>query len=49
MGLPWETLLLQISLLEWILFLQKGLPGQILLALTHFVGWTLIVLTELLF
>ena len=48
-GLPWERLLQQISLLEWILFVQKGLPGQILLALTHFVGWTLIALRELLF
>ena len=31
-GLLWQTLLLQIGLLEWILFLQTVLPKQILLA-----------------
>ena len=40
-------MLLQIGLLERTWFLQTGLPKQILLGLTDFVGWTLIVLTEL--
>ena len=46
--LLWQTLFLQIGLLERMLFLQIGLPEQILPALMNFVGWTLIVVTELL-
>ena len=46
-GLILQTFL-QIGLLGQTLFLWKGLPEQILLALTDFVGWTLIILTELL-
>ena len=46
-GLVWQTLLLQKSLLGQTLFIQTGLPEQMLQGLTNFEVWTLI-LTELL-